>query len=108
MRATVVLMSVALAAAPIQAQLPPRVEMEEVSRQVLTRVDPVTPPAAAAAKIGGLVIAEIIIRVNGTVESARIIAGDAALHQAAVEAVRKWTFKPFLRNGKPTRVTALI
>ena len=101
-------MSVALAAAPIRAQLPPRVEMDEVLRQVITRIDPVTPPAAAAAQIGGLVIAEIIIRVNGTVESARIIAGEAALHQAAIDAVSKWTFKPFLRNGKPARVTALI
>jgi TonB family protein len=82
--------------------------MEEAQRHLVSRVEPTTPAAAAAAQIGGTVVAEIIITVKGTVESVRILAGAPELHAAASAAVGKWTFRPFLRNGKPARVTALV
>jgi len=82
--------------------------MNEALRQLEKRVDPVVPPEAAAAQIGGLVVVEATIRANGTVGEVRVLAGERAVHQAAIDAVRQWTFKPFLRNGKPSPVLAIL
>jgi TonB family protein len=90
-----------------QAQLP-RVDMNEALRQIAKRVDPVVPPEAAAAQIGGLVVVEATIRATGTVGEVRVLAGERVLHQAAIDAVKQWTFKPFLRNGKPSPVLAIL
>lgn len=114
-RITSVLALLLIAAAGPEAQsvrlaqsAPPRVDMNEALRQIVKMVEPVVPPEAAAAKIGGTVVTEAIIRVNGTVESVSVLAGPQALHKAAIDAVKQWAFKPFLRNGKPARVLALI
>jgi TonB family protein len=90
-----------------QAQLP-RVDMNEALRQIAKRVDPVAPPEAVAAQIGGLVVVEATIRATGTVGEVRVLAGEPVLHRAAIDAVKQWTFKPFLRNGKPSPVLAIL
>jgi TonB family protein len=82
--------------------------MKEALRHLVKAVAPVTPPGAPTSGTGGIVLAEIVVRVNGAVESVRILDGYAALHQAAIDAVKQWTFRPFLQNGKPARVLALV
>lgn len=105
---TILLGLVVWAVGASSPQSVPRVETREALQQLVTRVEPAPPPESVAAGIGGLVVAEIVVGVNGAVESARVIAGAEALHAAASDALKKWRFKPFMRNGKPSRVLALI
>jgi TonB family protein len=73
-----------------------------------TVVNPVYPPAAIAAKLEGGVDIEVVIAVDGTVKSARVLTGNAMLRDAALTAVRQWTFLPTLENGRPTERIATI
>lgn len=60
---------------------------------------PVYPADALKAKIGGTVIVRIIVDKTGRVTSARpLTAPDPRLGEAAVAAVRQWTFTPAIEN----------
>lgn len=82
---------------------------EGVLRQnALIRVAPEYPKDAAAARIEGDVVCEILIDVGGNVTEARVLSGPPELHSAALAAVRQWIFKPTLLNGRLVRVTGGI
>lgn len=73
--------------------------------KVLTRVDPIYPAEAKAARIQGVVIVEATISPTGAVESARVIKGlPLGLDEAALLAVRQWTFQPAMKDGQPVGV----
>ena len=95
-------------AVSLLAQALPRVPTEQALGSVVKRVDPVAPAIAVAAKVGGPVAADVVIRADGTVESVTVIAGPVLLHQATIDALRQWTFKSILVRGKPTRVVTFI
>lgn len=59
--------------------------------------------------IQGKVTLEVLISSKGKVIGAEVIVGlHPALDEAAVAAVREWTFKPATLNGKPTVTTARL
>jgi len=57
------------------------------------------PDAAKAKGLGGKVGLMLLIDTEGTVKDVEVLSGDPALTQAAIDAVRKWRFKPPLQNG---------
>jgi len=60
---------------------------------------------ARKARVAGIVIIEAIIDRNGTVTDARVIKPlPMGLDQQALEAVKKWKFKPGTLNGQPVPV----
>lgn len=65
-------------------------------------VNPVYPQSAQARGIEGFVILEVVISDRGLVSEARVISADPAgvFDQAAIEAVKKWSFRPGIENGK--------
>ena len=82
-------------------------ESESQSR-ALTKVIPVYPPNAKKMKATGPVEVEITISEAGLVIEAKAISGHLALRSAAVEAARKWVFKPAILNGAPVRVKSVL
>ncbi len=60
--------------------------------------------AAARKELQGKVWIQLLISETGDVESADIISGDPDLAKAVQEAMKKWKFKPYIRNGKPVKV----
>jgi TonB family protein len=66
------------------------------------------PPEAASAGIQGEVVVKVHVSETGDVDSAEVVSGEPALTKAALEAAKKWKFKPFIRNGKPSRASALL
>ncbi|HUO16332.1 MAG TPA: energy transducer TonB [Verrucomicrobiae bacterium] len=76
--------------------------------EVLTSKKADFPWEARQKQIQGEVIVEVIISQAGTVERARAISGDPILAQAALEAAKKWTFKPYIKNGRPAKVATRI
>jgi hypothetical protein len=85
-----------------------RVETREALTHVVKRVEPVLPQEAVAARVGGTVYADVIIRADGTVESVEILAGAEMLRATVANAIKQWTFRPFLENGKAARIITLI
>jgi len=98
-------------AAPIEPPLPQ--EPEKVSESVLqsraiTRVKPPYPPNAKKMNATGTVEVEITISEAGIVVEATAISGHFTLRNAAVEAARKWVFKPAILNGAPASVKGVL
>ncbi len=69
--------------------------------QRISLPNPTYPPAAAAARIRGLVMLQAFIGADGRVTDIRVSRSIPALDQAAIDAVRQWQFTPTLVNGKP-------
>jgi TonB family protein len=82
---------------------------EVASAYLVHRVEPQYPEEARRQHIQGPVVIETLVSKNGIVREAKVISGQSDLAAAAVEAVRQWRFKPYLRNGRAvefeTRVT---
>jgi TonB family protein len=84
------------------------VSAEKMSHNLLNKVVPVYPPAAKKAKIQGKVVIDAVIGTDGNVENLRVISGPPELQQSALDAVRQWTYKPYLLNGDPVEVETTI
>jgi TonB family protein len=76
--------------------------------QVLTRVNPVYPVEAKEAGVSGSVVLSAVIGKDGVVEHLEVVAGPEPLRASALDAVRQWTYKPFLLNGQPTEVETTV
>jgi TonB family protein len=82
---------------------------ESVSQsRAITKVKPEYPPNAKRMKATGTVEVEITISELGLVIDAKAISGHLALRSAAVEAARKWVFKPATLNGAAFRVKSVL
>ncbi len=71
-------------------------------------VQPVYPDAARWARIEGTVLIEAIIGKNGQVREAHVVGSVPLLDQAALDAVRQWTFTPTLLNGVPVEIRMTV
>jgi TonB family protein len=71
---------------------------------LMTKVNPVYPKDARRARIQGSVIMQAIIDKEGNVATLELVSGHPALVDAAMEAVRKWKYQPYLLNGQPVEV----
>jgi outer membrane biosynthesis protein TonB len=68
-----------------------------------TRVD-----AASGSLEAGMARLDVVIGKDGRVVSARAISGDPPLAEAAVGAVRQWTYRPTLSNWEPVEVRSEV
>jgi len=83
--------------------LPDSVKVEAI------KVEKAIYPVEAQQKgIQGQVWLLLYVSETGDVDKVDVISGDPALVPAAVEAAKKWKYKPFIRNGKPIRVKTKI
>lgn len=79
-----------------------------------TRLEPlktekaIYPLQAQQRQLQGQVWVKILVSETGAVESVEVISGDPVLADAAVDAVKKWKFKPFIKNGKPVKVSTKL
>jgi protein TonB len=72
---------------------------------LLVKVEPSYPQVPRRAGLGGRVTVRAVIAEDGNVESVEVVASTNRLFDdAAVDAVRKWRYRPALMNGKPVRV----
>jgi periplasmic protein TonB len=71
---------------------------------VVHRVEPLYPEEARRNHVSGVVIVQTVIDENGHVTEATALQGPPELTQAAVGAVKQWTWKPGTQAGKSVRV----
>ena len=84
------------------------VSSDVMQQNILTKAVPVYPPAAKKARIQGKVALSAVIGTDGIVESLRVLSGPRELQQSSLDAVRQWTYKPFLLNGNPVEVETTV
>src|SRR5215510_13954843 len=89
-------------------QEPVKVSESDLQSRVITRVKPVYPPSAKKMNATGPVEVEITISEEGLVVEAKAISGHIALRSAAVDAARKWVFKPATFKGANIRTKGVL
>jgi TonB family protein len=93
------------------ASKPPRqlsVSADVMAGNLLNKVIPVYPAEAKKAKIQGTVVLSAVIGKNGSVENLRVLSGPNELQRSSLDAVRQWTYKPYLLNGDPIEVKTTV
>lgn len=70
----------------------------------LADVPPEYPDSAKQARVQGVVILECTISPEGTVADVKVLRGIPLLDEAAIAAVKQWTYEPTLLNGVPVPV----
>lgn len=71
------------------------------SARLLHAVPPVYPPIAKSQRISGDVRMDALVDETGHVTTMRIVSGPVLLHQAAMDAVRRWRYQPAMLDGRP-------
>lgn len=69
---------------------------------------PIYPSNARSSRITGSVRVELTVAEDGSVEQVTNVTGPVQLTSAAIDAAQKWRFKPFKKDGKPSRATGFI
>lgn len=86
------------------------VELSEQSVQALLirRVAPVYPPLARQARIQGTVMLKIVINKDGDIRDMQLVSGHPMLAPAAMEAVKKWKYQPYTKDGEVVEVSTMV
>ena len=93
---------------PVEAP-PVRIGGTILSPTLVHRVEPVYPPAAAVARLQGLVILEAIIDRDGTVSDVKVLrTAGSILDREALTAVRQWRYAPLVVNGRSLRFVVTV
>jgi TonB family protein len=82
-----------------------------VAPVLLHRVNPEYPPIAQRAGLDGEVVAQLLVGINGRIESVRIVEVSktgVGFEKAAEEAVLQWRYRPATKNGVKVRVWVQI
>ena len=87
---------------------PIAVRADIMQNQIVHKVPPVYPRDAKKAGIQGKVQLDAVIGKTGEVEQLKVVSGPSQLQQSSLDAVRQWTYKPFLLNGDPVEVKTTI
>ncbi len=72
------------------------------------KTNPVYPTVARSMRMTGVVKVEVIIDEEGKVVEVQNADGPTMLRAAAQEAIKKWKFKPFTRDGEPVKATGFV
>ena len=94
--------------------LPGPIDINFVSKNVtqptvLSRIEPVYSEKAREAKLQGKVVVSAIVRKDGSLEVLKVVRGlGLGLDKNAINALKKWRFRPGMRDGKPVDVALNI
>jgi|GEM_PF-4860784 len=83
---------------------------KQLKMEPIERIPPQYPVSLRRAGIrrSGEVKLLVIVATDGTVESARVLSGDAVFHAEAQKAALKWRYTPPTKNGKKVRVSMVV
>jgi len=92
---------------------PPTVTREFRTSKILQgslirRVEPTYPPLARQARIQGTVVLAAVISKAGTIENLKLLSGHPLLVPAAIDAVSRWRYRPYILNGDVIEVETQI
>jgi periplasmic protein TonB len=93
--------------------LPSQVQAVKVSQGVsqgllIKNVQPVYPALARQMRIQGAVQLLANVSKTGDITGVKLISGDSALAHAAIDAVKKWKYKPYYLDGQPVEIQTQV
>ncbi len=91
-----------------KTSVPLEVTPDKVAGNLITHTMPKYPSEAKEARIQGTVQLGATISKHGKITNLLVLSGPNELRQSALDAVRTWTYKPYLLNGKPVAVKTTI
>ena len=103
-----ILTPIGVAPPPLSTTAIQRVSPEVAQANLVTSVPPAYPPLATAARVQGNVLLQVEISVQGLVQNVTVLSGHPLLNEAAIQAVRKWTYKPIIVNGQTVPVITTV
>ncbi len=95
-------------AAPNPPETTAPVPPDSTKLEVIKSVHAAYPVEAVENKMQGQVRLKILIDQQGNVESADMIEGDDVFRKSAIDAAMKWKYKPYIKGGKPVRVSTTL
>ncbi len=94
---------------PSKPPVPKLIKLSHMSEGSLVyRVEPPYPVIAKTAGIQGPVELAAIIGRDGRIENLQVLSGHPLLVRAALDAVSKWRYRPYLLNDQPVEVETRI
>jgi TonB family protein len=93
-----------------QATRPMRMRVSQGVAQgmAISKVPPIYPADAKAARIQGSVVISVTIGKDGNIQSEHLVSGHPLLAPAAMDAVKQWKYRPYILNGNPVEVDTQI
>lgn len=76
--------------------------------KLIRRVDPAYPPLARQAHVSGVVLLEVTVARDGSVQAVRVLRGHPLLTASAIAAVKQWQYVPTLLNGEAVQVITIV
>ncbi len=76
--------------------------------KVIVQTYPEYPTLARQARIQGQVQIDAILDEQGNVADMRVVSGPPLLHQAALDALKKWKYEPTYLNDRPISVELIV
>ena len=69
-------------------------------KRLVHSVQPTYPAGTRPGEVQGTMVLKAVIDENGNVSGAKVIEGNPVLADAAINAVKQWRYRPYLRDGK--------
>jgi TonB family protein len=85
-----------------------RVSQGVTAGLIAYKVQPDYPPEARQARIQGTVVLRAVISKDGSIEGLTLVSGHPMLAPAAIDAVKRWRYRPYLLFGNPVEVDTEI
>ena len=79
-----------------------------MARNLVSSPAPSYPMLARLAHIRGQVILQAVVAKDGSVSATHVLRGNRLLRGAAVDAVRRWRFRPYVMEGRPVDVSTIV
>ncbi len=103
---TQIVVLAAMCAMPLYCQV--RLTPVVAEGLVVEKSDPVYPPLAKQTKLQGTVKVDVTVSESGAVASTKVISGNPLLVAAALDAVRKRKYMPYMVDGKRTSFVTTV
>ena len=84
------------------------IEIGALAGYATKKTNPIYPSTARTMRMSGVVKLEIIVDEDGKVAEVQNADGPALLQNAATIAIKKWRFRPFKRDGQPTKASGFV
>jgi TonB family protein len=93
---------------PKKRDVEPMIRVGRLRERALRKPDPGCPEEAMTLRQPQMVLVEVVIDEEGSVEDAAVVQGHPSLIEAGLETARQWRFKPSSHDGSPVKVIGVI